>query len=151
MPHERMVMTHSELKRLRFEHGLRQVDVAEGTGYSVKRISLWERGVSKISEDGEKALKMYFERIDRKKKTRIVFDHPPKGEEITICRENHGFSQEGLAGMIGVSQSTLALYEKGVLNVPPDVQDTMCELFGIRIKYLHRGPVRTGSGVRFGW
>lgn len=140
-------MTGKELKNIRIVYNLRQREIADLIDVTISRVSLWEKNNAKVPKDAEKLIR---EMVREMEKPRIPITHPPRGKEIAQLRKNHGLSQEGLAGMIGVAQSSLSLYEAGE-EVPPDVSDSLCEVFGIPYEDKRRKPLRTGSGVRFGW
>lgn len=141
-------MTGQELRNLRIENHLLQKDLADRANIQRSRIMMWEKHDAVIPRKEVTKINKALDSLIPKK--RVAITHPPRGKEIAELRRTHGLSQEGLAGMVGVSQSNLSSYEAGV-EPPPDVSDSLCEVFGIPYEDKRRQTLRTSSGVRFGW
>lgn len=58
------------------------------------------------------------------------------GSNIKYIRENFKFTQEQVADFVGVSRSTIALYESGDRRVPIDQLEKISDLFGVEMHEL---------------
>lgn len=65
------------------------------------------------------------------------------GKKLKHLRDEHEYTQEGVAIELGVSSSTYSDYERGVLNVPSGVVVKAAEFYKKDLSYFYslRGPV----------
>lgn len=55
---------------------------------------------------------------------------------IRDLREDHDFTQQELANMLGCSQATYSRYETGDLNVPIDILIKLAQFYSVSIDYI---------------
>lgn len=65
------------------------------------------------------------------------------GKKLKHLREEHKYTQEGVAIELGVASSTYSDYERGVINVPSGVVLKAADLYKVDLSYFYslRGPV----------
>lgn len=64
-------------------------------------------------------------------------------ERIRELRQAHGLSQQELANKIGVSKSTINMYERGERKPPLDSQEALADYFNVDLDYLTGRSERT--------
>lgn len=57
-----------------------------------------------------------------------MIDRKQLGQRIKEARQRSGFSQQQLAGAIGVSDKTISAYEVGRVEPPLNTLDKLCEV-----------------------
>jgi repressor LexA len=67
----------------------------------------------------------------RKKSARAYF-----GKRLKLLRESRGFSQQYVADKIGVSRSSIGMYERGEREPNFEALETICDFFDISVDYL---------------
>lgn len=60
-----------------------------------------------------------------------------KPNRIAELRQKHSLSQEKLAEILNVAQSTISAYENGA-NIPIDILIAISDLFGVTVDYILR-------------
>lgn len=65
------------------------------------------------------------------------------GPRIAALRRNTGWSQAELAAKLGVSPSTVGMYEQGRREPPVESLVALAELFGVTTDYLLTGKVQS--------
>ena len=68
-------------------------------------------------------------------------------ENLVILRNIHGFSQEDIAGKIGISRQAYAKWENGA--TVPDIEKCMrlAEVYGVTIDSLVKATTLDGKGI----
>ncbi|MBQ3355581.1 MAG: helix-turn-helix transcriptional regulator [Oscillospiraceae bacterium] len=56
--------------------------------------------------------------------------------KLRALREDHDLTQAFLAGLLQVHQTTYSDYERGNLNIPLSVLDTLATYYGVSVDYL---------------
>ena len=56
--------------------------------------------------------------------------------KLRALREDHDLTQAFVAGLLQVHQTTYSDYERGNLNVPLSVLDTLATYYGVSVDYL---------------
>lgn len=55
---------------------------------------------------------------------------------IRDLREDMDLSQEQVAGLLNISQSTYSRYESGFLDVPSDILISLSEFYDVSVDYI---------------
>ena len=71
------------------------------------------------------------------------------GETLKKLREDAGMSQEQLGNLLGISKSTIGMYEQGRRVPGLDILIRMSQVFGVSLDYLIMGKDFTSSADDF--
>lgn len=71
------------------------------------------------------------------------------GETVKLLREERRMSQEQLATQLGVSRSTIGMYESGKRKPNNETEDQICDFFNVDLNYL-RGKTNMRNRTREG-
>lgn len=77
----------------------------------------------------------------------IMYNRFEAVERLTQVREEHGYSQEGLAEKVGCSVITISRWENGHTQMKGEDISKVCMVLGISADYLLGLPVKTDLGL----
>ncbi len=59
------------------------------------------------------------------------------GRNIQSYRVNNGFTQETIANFLGIKRELISYYENGSREVPFNVLDRLCDLYGVDLENFY--------------
>jgi len=106
---QKLTSLGDHIRKARLDRGLLQKDVALAIGVSENALTAWETGRQKPHLT---ALPKVFAFLGY---TPEPYDQKPTdlGERVRLYRYTRGMSQEGLARLLGVDETTVAGWERG--------------------------------------
>ncbi|MFA0963244.1 helix-turn-helix domain-containing protein [Roseivirga sp. BDSF3-8] len=69
-------------------------------------------------------------------------------QNIIALRKRFGLRQQHLADRLDISRSTLAMYETGRRDVPPEKLRIMADLFGVTVRELRETDLRHEAQIQ---
>ena len=155
-------MVYENIRNLREDRDLRQSDVAKALNVSQSTYAKYEKGQISITAEVLIALsKYYLVSVDDILNTNIntlskasnivnktlnahqsLFspDLSPEGNPIftrfTTLRKQHNITQQEIANLLNIKQSTYSKYERGALPIPIEVFIRLANHYNVSIDYL---------------
>lgn len=133
----------TRLKDIREDHDISQEKMAEILEVNRSAYSLWEIGINIIPLKILCDFADYFDLsidyvlgLTNKRKPRNLikgFDIKKLGNNIKQIRLQNELSQENLANMMGVTQTCITRYEKGLICISTSNLYKFCKLFNISL------------------
>ena len=127
------------LKYLREQKGLSQRELSDVLGLSGSAVAMWEQ--RHRTPDIETIIKLagYFEvTLDEFVLRDLRPPVPVYADNILFLRKKHDCSQEGLADLLKVKQSTISLYETGRRKMSVNDLLIVADFFGVTLDQLIR-------------
>lgn len=134
------------IKCLREKKGLNQQKLADVFRLSRATIGNWENG--ERTPDIETIIKLseYFEiTLDELVLKDLRPPVPMYADNIVLLRKKHDCSQEDLADLLKVKQSTISLYETGRRKMTVDDLLTVADFFGVALDQLVKQDLSKGE------
>ena len=136
---EQAGITPSALKQMREKLGITQGTAASVCGVIQQAISQWENGARKIPEDKAEFLyKYYTERIARGV-TATTSSYPLNADKLKSLRASEHMSQKDIGELLGVSLSSVQLWECGKRKILVQHIKTLSEYFDVPPQELVKG------------
>lgn len=133
----------TRLKDIREDHDISQEKMAELLGVNRSAYSLWEIGINIIPLKSLCDFADYFDlSIDyvlgltsKRKPGKLIkgLDVKKLGNNIKQIRLQNELSQENLANMMGITQTCITRYEKGLICISTSNLYKFCKLFNISL------------------
>lgn len=133
----------TRLKDIREDHDISQEKMAEVLGVNRSAYSLWEIGINIIPLKNLSDFADYFNLsldyilglTNERKPRKLIkgFDIKKLGNNIRQIRLQNELSQENLANMMGVTQSCITRYEKGLICISTSNLYKFCKLFKVSL------------------
>lgn len=140
-----MHLSHN-LKFLRESRNVKQDDLAQILNVSVSNISKYENGsIEPPIKILVKCAKYYEVSLDDLVLHVLTPPIPLYASNTRYLREQHGYSQEHLAGMLNIKRSVLAFYETGQRKMDIEILEQVADFFNIPLDQLVKQDLSKGS------